>query len=117
MRGRKSEQGFTLVEIMIVAAIIGMLAAIVIPNFVRARITSRTNVCVNNLRMIAAAKDLAAIELRLAETVTPTTTQITPYLKTRQLVNGLPKEPQNGAYTVEALSADPTCSVGGDHTL
>jgi len=117
MRVRKQEQGFTLVEIMIVVAIVGMLAAIVVPNFIRARITSRTNVCVNNLRMIAAAKDLSAIELRLAETATPTTTQITPYLKTPQLVNGLPKEPQNGAYNVGALSLNPTCSVGGDHTL
>jgi len=53
---------FTLVEIMIVVAIIGLLAAIAIPNFVRARETSQTNTCVSNLRQIDAAKDQWALE-------------------------------------------------------
>jgi prepilin-type N-terminal cleavage/methylation domain-containing protein len=49
---RSNKAGFTLVEIMIVVAIIGLLAAIAIPNFVRARQSSQTNACINNLRQI-----------------------------------------------------------------
>jgi len=100
-----------------VVAIIGLLAAIAIPNFVQARVSARTATCVNNLRLISAAKDQAALELGLAETAVPTTTQISPYLKTSQLVNGLPPEPQSGTYTVAAVSVNPTCSVGGGHAL
>lgn len=56
------KKGFTLVEIMIVVAIIGLLAAIAIPSFMRARTTSQQNACINNLRQIEAGKDQYALE-------------------------------------------------------
>ena len=56
------KKGFTLVEIMIVVAIIGLLAAIAIPSFMKARTTSQKNACINNLRQVESAKDQYAVE-------------------------------------------------------
>src|SRR5438270_14073890 len=63
MKSRTSRKaGFTLVEIMIVVAIIGLLAAIAIPNFVKARTTSQQNACINNLRQYDGAVQQWALE-------------------------------------------------------
>ena len=75
-----TQHGFTLVEIMIVVAIIGLLAAIAIPNFVRARTTSQTNACINNLRTIDSAKSQWAMETGKQNTNTPADSDIQPYM-------------------------------------
>ncbi len=66
MKKRLGKGGFTLVEIMIVVAIIGLLAAIAIPNFVKARTTAQANACVANLKQIDGAKTLYALDSNLA---------------------------------------------------
>ncbi|MBI3316186.1 MAG: prepilin-type N-terminal cleavage/methylation domain-containing protein [Candidatus Omnitrophica bacterium] len=110
MKKQGAAKGFTLTEIMLVLLILGFLAGMAVPNFVQARLNSRRNACINNLRIIQSAKDQYAVENGQPDSVTPTTADLSPYFKSAQLNNGLPTEPMGGTYTPGAVSALPTCS-------
>ena len=109
IRKARAERGFTLVEIMIVVLIIGILLAIAVPNFVRARESSRTKACVANLKQIDAAKEQWAMDNNKANGDTCTMQNLTtgenPYLKSE------PKCPSNGTYTVGNVGTSPSCSI------
>jgi prepilin-type N-terminal cleavage/methylation domain-containing protein len=79
LQSRRS--GFTLVEIMIVVAIIALLAAIAVPSFLRARKRSQATSTIETLRMIDGAKDQYAIENGKGPTVEPTQPELAPYVK------------------------------------
>jgi prepilin-type N-terminal cleavage/methylation domain-containing protein len=103
---RKS--AFTLVEIMIVVAIIALLAAIAIPNFVKARQASQKSACIANLKQIDGAKATWALENKKTSADTPTTAMLygaTNYIRSE------PFCPGGGTYTINAVDTKPQCTL------
>ena len=105
--------GFTLVEIMIVVAIIGLLGAIAVPNFVKARTTSQLDACLNNLRQIDGAAQTYALEFNKQPTSIYVLSDIKIYLKLDSNGN-LPACPAGGNYGPGlTFGVPPDCTVHG----
>lgn len=116
---KNSKNAFTLVEIMIVVAIIGLLAAIAIPNFVKARATAQKNSCIANLKQVDGAVQQWALENKkvATDTYSLTDTTLLAYMKGSRL----PECPAGGTYAAASsgVAGSPTCTQGSTsgHTL
>jgi len=105
---RRDGKGFTLVEIMVVVAVIGILLAIGIPSFVKALESSRTKACIANLKQIKVAKTIWNLD---SNTGTPQMTDlVTDYIRST------PSCPAGGTYALRDVNIDPTCTTSG-HSL
>ena len=105
----KNRGGFTLVEIMIVVAIIALLAAIAVPNFLRARKRSQATRILEDLRMVDSAIDQYAIETNKTSGASANWTDISSYLKTGSTLQAsggfdmLNNAINGGAFTVDGI--------------
>jgi hypothetical protein len=95
------------------AVFVGLLAGIAVPNFVKARDVSQKNVCINNLRMIDAAKAQWALEKNKSQGADVKWEDIQPFLGRGRATM---RCPNGGEYTVGAVGESPTCSIPG-HAL
>jgi len=109
MKTRTARQGgFTLVEIMIVVAIIGLLASIAVPNFVKARTTAQMNACISNLRQIDGAIQQWALDTKQGDAANVTAAEVLPYLKNAVTCPAGGKTFAD-SYAVSTVQARPTC--------
>lgn len=109
--------GFTLVEIMIVVAIIGLLSAMAVANFIQARATSQANACIGNLRQIDSAANLFALEQKriTGSPIINFPGDLIPYVKLNA-GGHIPACPAGGSYSCPTVGVLPTCSLGSTVT-
>jgi prepilin-type N-terminal cleavage/methylation domain-containing protein len=102
---KKMLKGFTLVEIMIVVAIIAILAAVAIPNFISYRKQSQATACVANMKQIQSAKEMWYMN-------NSTDPSLNDLVGSEKKIKTNPVCPAGGTYTVGDSTTDPSCSIG-----
>ena len=113
----KRRGGFTLVEIMIVVAIIALLAAIAVPGFLRARKRSQATKILNDLRMIDAAVDQYAIETNRATGSAVLVKDWTSYLKSGTVLYNTGADLFGNTYNDQVVDKLPSVPAGAFATL
>ncbi|NQT23490.1 MAG: prepilin-type N-terminal cleavage/methylation domain-containing protein [Candidatus Omnitrophica bacterium] len=107
-----NKKGFTLIEIITVVGILGLLVALAIPNFLKAREIARTNICKSNMKQISNAVELWATEESKQPGDIPDMSDLVPvFIRRWPSCGGLP-------YEIPAVGEDPACSQESpDHTF
>jgi hypothetical protein len=108
MSGTSSSGGKEIMGSVMIAPL-GLMAAIAIPSFVKARSVSRSNACINNLRQIDAAKEQWAMAKGKVDGDEVNMLGILDYIKGVRL----PVCPQGGTYKINRIGQPPECSIPG----
>jgi len=103
---------------LIVILLGGFFSAVIVPNFVRAKLAKSSNACANNLRQIVSAKQQRVLENNKLPVDTPSESEIAPYLRGKKL----PVCPGGGVYSIGKVAENPQCSIStstwpNDHVL
>ncbi len=109
----KAVSAFTLVEIMIVVAIIGLISAIAIPNYINTSIRAKVRVCCENLSQIENAKEIWAIQTHKTNGQIPSDDDL---FGPNGYVKFKPQCPSGGVYELQPIGTNATCTISG-HTL
>ena len=110
--------GFTLVEIMIVVAIIALLAAIAVPNFLRSRKRSQATQVLEDLRILDGAVDQYAIENSKGATITPSFADVQKYIKNgTRLYTSTGNDILGNPFTINAIDTAPQVNTATFNAL
>jgi len=105
---RKTSSGFTLVEIMIVVAILGVVLSIASPTWLRQRRRAQQRACQEKLAKITGAKEQWAMEFNQHDTSTPDWDDL---IGAALYIKRQPECPSNGNYSLNAMNLDPSCTI------
>jgi prepilin-type N-terminal cleavage/methylation domain-containing protein len=110
---RSQAKGFTLVEILIVVAILGVLVAMAFPNFLKSRTNAQKQICIENLSQIESAKQIWGVETGKKDGDAATDADL---FGTRNYMKRRPDCPAGGEYDLTSVGTNARCSIPG-HSL
>lgn len=112
-RFRAHRRGYTLLEIMIVVAILGVLVGIAFPNFIKSRAHAQKQMCIENLSQIDSAKQIWGMDAGRTDGDVPAESDL---IGPSLYIVKVPVCAGGGAYRINAIGTNATCNIAG-HTL